>query len=631
MCGIAGVVGPALGQNEVDQVAALLVRLHRRGPDETVQRSHGRSVLGMTRLSIIDLADGHQPFYTADMQAYCVVNGEIYNHVELRRLLEAKGYSFRSRCDIEVIIHLYDEYGTDAFRMLDGMFAIAIFDARQQRLFLARDRFGEKPLAFVRSKDNLYFSSEIMPLVHVGCVSADLDRDSLFEYIFHGFVFEPGTLFKGVSKLQAGCFVDFDVENQSFQTVKYWDISSAIDSIQPAECNIIERLGETMASTTQSDVPVAVALSGGIDSSAIAILGSRFGRIDHAFSVSYENHRLADESGLAEELAKSLGLAFTHIQVRDSDLIDRYPYYVSRLDEPIADPSGFGYLSIMESVHAAGIKVLLTGHGGDELFFGYPWMRNALQEAILRESIVRNELTPAQGVVRSLFQELKGASAFGMLKYLATLRQHASSINQRLSDDRKRSESEYFYRMMPQFEEVTKLFQQEGPTEGLGVRFSYPSVSSSHRLDLQIIESVCMGYLRSVGINQCERLASSQSIELRLPLLHRPFVERVLAFHMQDSALGGSIKRSLAQFIQSELPANSPLRKKRSFAPPIRRWVAKLFAKYGELLNDGRLVHHDVISRRTAQRIAEYSPGISISNFAISLLLLEVWMRENSL
>lgn len=631
MCGIAGVAGLGVGQREVEKVAALLSALHHRGPDETVQRLHGNSVMGMTRLSIIDPERGQQPFYTADGQAYCVVNGEIYNHLKLRIHLETKGYSFRSRCDVEVIIHLYQEYGVDAFQMLEGMFAIAIFDIRRNKLLLVRDRFGEKPLAFITTSENLFFSSEVMPLVRVGCIAGELNHEKIFEYLFHGFVFEPGTVIRGVSKVEPGSWLEFDVATQRVFTVRYWSISSALETLQPAKIDIIESLSATMVRATQSDVPVAVALSGGIDSSAIAILGARVGRLDHAFSVSYENQKIGAESGLAEELANFLGLKFTHVHVQDADMVKRYRYFVSRLDEPIADPSGFGYLSIMEAVHAEGIKVLLTGHGGDELFFGYPWMRNALYEALIRERIGRNEIGRIGGIARSMTKQVSETSVLGMLKYASTSWRHFTSISERLSANTSQTESENFYRMMPQFDEAQRLFLRDKDLESSGLDIGYPSVSRSHRLDLQIIEAASMGYLRGIGINQCERLASSQSIELRLPLLDHPFVEMVLGLHLKDRALGLSIKQTLTDFIERELPLGAPTRKKISFSPPIRRWTRKLFATYGDLLNSGRLVHHNIINAELAGSFSKYRPGVSISNVAISLLLLEVWLRENAL
>lgn len=366
MCGICGVVSAApLTETERAQVRAMNASLRHRGPDGAGEFVHARVALAMRRLSIIDLTGGGQPLFNEDRSLALIANGEIYNDLELRAGLIARGHSFRSGSDCETILHLYEDYGPDCVRHLRGMFAFALWDAGQRRLMLARDRMGEKPLYLVEHAGQLWFASELRALLTAGVAELSLDPNAIDHYFHFQYVPEPATPLQGVRKLDAAelCLVETDPWRICER--RYW----CMEDSPPLEGNpatrLRERLVEVSRLVVRADVPVGVALSGGLDSSAVAALAAvHYPGTLHAFSVGYPGRPASDERADARALAQHLELHYHEVELETSELVAHFPTLVDAQDDPIADIAGLGYASLSCRARECGVPVLLQGQGG---------------------------------------------------------------------------------------------------------------------------------------------------------------------------------------------------------------------------------------------------------------------------
>ena len=366
MCGIIGTTNQ-LSDNEIDDMLSCIIH---RGPDED-----GRYVndsipvrMAMRRLSIIDHQKGSQPIYNENETVAVVFNGEIYNYRKLREELEAAGHSFSTDCDTEVLVHAWEEYDTDVPTYLDGMFAFAIIDETEESVFLARDRLGIKPLYYSVQEDDLYWASEIQPLLRAG-IDLKLDQQAIYNYFNLRYFAWPQTPFAHIRKVPPG--TSFHYQNGSLSTERFWtldssphsgDLSASADRFRTLfQQSVIKRL--------MADVPLGAFLSGGLDSSAIvAIMSEELDKDFKTFSVGFENKHY-DESEEAAFVADHFGTDHHKITV-DLDSMDLFGDLVEQYGEPLADPASLPTLALSQyaSEH---VKVILSGEGADELFGGY--------------------------------------------------------------------------------------------------------------------------------------------------------------------------------------------------------------------------------------------------------------------
>ncbi len=372
MCGIAGIV---YRQRE-RPVSESLVRgmcgaLKHRGPDDEGLYVRGAVGLGMRRLSIIDLSGGRQPILNEDGSKVIVFNGEIYNYRHLRQGLIARGHTIRSAGDTETVLHLYEERGPDCVTPLRGMFAFAIWDASAETLLLARDRFGIKPLYVITAPWGIAFASELKALHAVGLTSRELDWEALDTYFQLGYIPAPASPFVDVRKLEPGHTLMWR-RNGAAETRRYWRFPLDSAPVPPdPEARVRESLDASVTAHLESDVPVAVFLSGGLDSSAVAASMAVAGNTPHAFTARYSGSgaTAADETDLARALAARYGAELTLVDIRP-DIRNIFEPIVAALDEPHADDSAIPTWLLSQAVGSR-YKVALTGIGGDELFAGY--------------------------------------------------------------------------------------------------------------------------------------------------------------------------------------------------------------------------------------------------------------------
>ena len=320
-----------------------------------------------------------QPRHNEDRTVALVANGEIYNHAELRRDLESRGHRFSTHSDCETIVHLYEDEGIACVDKLRGMFAFALMDERSGRVMIARDRMGEKPLYIVERPDALVFSSELGSLIACGVVPFEMDYDGVKALYHWNYLPEPLSAVRGVRRLPAAALLDIDPRQRRVKEHVYWRLEDA----PPLHDEPVERIRQEIHSIGQiiagSDVPVGVTLSGGMDSSAVAAMAARQRNGDvTAFSVGYEGYAWQDERAEAAEFAGYLRIPVHELRLRVDDVVRGYPAMVQSRDEPSTDMSGSAWLEMGRLAREHGVKVLLTGSGGDELFWGYPWIRAAL-------------------------------------------------------------------------------------------------------------------------------------------------------------------------------------------------------------------------------------------------------------
>lgn len=372
MCGIAGMIGiePAYCAHAWD-VHQMCQTLAHRGPDDEGIYVRGRAGLGMRRLSIIDLSTGHQPIHNEEQNLWVVFNGEIYNFPELRPELEARGHRFYTNSDTEVIVHLYEEHGVDCVKKLRGMFAFALWDQRKEKLLLARDRFGEKPLYYAMDGNRLLFGSEIKAILATSPELAEIAPQGLLSYFHFGYIADPDTSFKRIKKLPPGHLLEFS--NGQVQIQKYWDLP-AYGTYEPeSEEQCLEELEHRMAEAVRmrliSDVPLGALLSGGVDSSIVVAMMARFSsRPVKTFSIGF-SHEDFNESDHARAVAQRFGTDHHELYV-EPNIEETLYLLTSSLEEP------FGDSSIVPTYHVCRlarqhVTVALAGDGGDELFGGY--------------------------------------------------------------------------------------------------------------------------------------------------------------------------------------------------------------------------------------------------------------------
>src|SRR2546430_2590146 len=375
MCGICGVAGgePAPGLDLVRRMCDAMVH---RGPDDAGSEQLGGVTLGMRRLSIIDLAGGHQPMHNEDSTVWVVENGEIYNHRELREQLIAAGHAFVTQSDTEVLVHGYEQWGEGMVERLNGMFAFAVLDRRRSALFLARDRVGIKPLHYAIDGERLVFASELKALLQDRALRKGIDPVALDEYLTYEFVPSPRSIVRGISKLRPGHTLTWSLAERTATVRRYWEPSLNVDGAArdgdlDQECSeLLSVLRESVRKELISDVPLGVFLSGGIDSSAVAAMMTQLGGEVKSFSVGFAAQSF-DESASEREVATHLGTDHHELTLEPAMLLGLIPKLSSLLDEPLGDASVIPTYLLSEFTRRH-VKVALGGDGGDGRCAGDP-------------------------------------------------------------------------------------------------------------------------------------------------------------------------------------------------------------------------------------------------------------------
>lgn len=609
MCGILGVVSLNLIDKDNLRFSHALSKISHRGPDDSGEYIDSAIRLGHTRLSIIELTRaGHQPMLSSDDRYVIVFNGEIYNYLELKVELEGLGESFLTNSDTEVLLTSYRVWGSNCVHRFRGMFAFAIWDKVQKKIFIARDRCGEKPFFYSLVGGYFYFSSEIKSLVALIGKKQELDPKIIDMYLHYQYTPEPFTLLKGINKLPAGSTASISLDEWELKIEKYWALSSikaqrdlpkpgieALDSIRDA-------LEDSVCMTLRSDVPVGIALSGGVDSGVIAAMAARnsSGPL-HAFTVGYPGRPSYDERDQAIELANSLGMIIHEVEIPESQFVDFFPALVKIMDEPIADPAAFGHYSVPKAASDQGIKVLLSGIGGDELFWGYDWVTKV---------VIRNETLYQQHSLTALLGWLGRPGVMSFLNGLSTIPRMPREIIRAVDILKKNallmtpSNQLHVYMMAPDFPDVFSIkseFYGEKMHE-LGVDNVFiPSASESWSLKeipLRINQIIFDTWLVSNCLSLGDRVSMSSGVETRLPFLDVNLIELVINLRLRNPDHRQGQKYLLRTCLKNILPQEVLQRPKSGFRPPVWEWISGVVNRFGHNLLDGQLYKAGIIDNK---------------------------------
>ena len=617
MCGIAGI---ARFQSADDSsLRDVMVKiLEHRGPDERgVYGSVEEGlVLGMTRLSIIDVAGGHQPMYDERRRYVLVFNGEIYNYQELWSDLTARGHEFASHhSDTEVIVHGFEEWGDGLFARLNGMFAIAIWDRDSRRLTLARDRMGEKPLYLAElNGDGWAFASELKALLALPDLPRDIDLGAVEQYLSYDYTVGPRTVLRAVRKLPAGHVAHVD---QSGITMKAFWIPS-FELVKRAPQEVVSELDALLAQSVQrrmiADVPVGLFLSGGLDSTTIGYYMARQSTHVEGFSIGFEDRRF-DESGEARAAAEHLGITHHLETFSDSDVLALVPRVTEILDEPMGDPSVFPTY-LLSVITRRQVKVALGGDGSDELLMGY----RAYQLLKVAALIAR---TP--GAAR-LAQIVGSALPMGGPRRVRRLA--------RLARRMQLGPEERLLGLLGSFDGESRWIFAERLRQSLGAgpfsdaahQFAQ-SISSGHDPQRRTAAAYLRGYLQEDILVKVDRASMAASLEVRSPFLDPAIVDFALSLPPSQKMPGLRRKAPLRDLMRGRLPDRLIDRPKRGFGVPLAAWFrGPLLPLVNEHLSAERIAAGGLFdARRVRAMVDAHLTGDDRSNELWAILQFQMW------
>jgi asparagine synthase (glutamine-hydrolysing) len=568
MCGITGVFDFREARAiDVTVLRAMNDVQRHRGPDDEGFHVEPGLGLGHRRLSIIDLAAGHQPLYNEDQSVVVVFNGEIYNFMDLRRELETLGHAFRTRTDTEVIVHAWEAWGRDCVRRFRGMFAFAVWDRNRGELFLARDRLGKKPFYYATLADGcLVFASELKALLRHGAVPRRIDPAAVEEYLALGYVVDPRCILAGIRKLPAAATLVIRRGEAVPEPVSYWDLSfarvRAVDEEGVID-ELLARLAEAVRVRMIADVPVGAFLSGGVDSSGVVAMMARAASVPvNTCSIAFGDPAF-DEAVHAGRVAAALGTRHHVDQVEPNDfgLIDRL---AAIYDEPFADSSALPTYRVCELARRH-VKVALSGDGGDEVFAGYHRYRWHMQEQMVRRMLPDGLRRPLFGALARIWPEAPDAP--GMLRLKPTLESLARSGTEAYLATVAISSPELRARLFSP--------RQKADLQGYGVadifRQHEKRLDGVHRLaQIQYID--LKTYLVGDILTKVDRASMAHGLEVRVPILDHEFMEWAAGLPADLKLRGREGKYVFKKAVAREVPPEVVYRRKMGFAVPIARW-----------------------------------------------------------
>ena len=647
MCGIAGIFTRQTGDegdqdagNAQRKLAAAMNQLRHRGPDDLGVWQGPGLLLGHRRLAILDLSSaGHQPMRSLDGRLVVTLNGEIYNFLELRRQLEQSGHAFRTGTDTEVLLAAFAEWGARSVERFRGMFAFALWNGATGRLLLARDRIGEKPLYYWRDGERFVFASEIKALLELIPVRPALSPDNLNAYLHYQFVIEPETLLEGVHRLPAGHVLDLSADRWDAAPQPYWNLSSLPPIEGEPAAGLRDALESAVELTLRSDAPVGLALSGGMDSGIVAALASRKRKDLTAFTIGYPGQHQFDERSDARQLAEWLNIPWHSAELPTDEFAAFFPSLVGSVDEPIADVAAYGHYAVSKLAAEHGIKVLLTGIGGDELFFGYGWVREALR--LSRLKIQARQADSAWDRARaSVMRRILDRPAILNLVANRRLPEWWRLPVERAFDygrlDLDHPDEWIFYQLdyhwKPAGEFSPQVFSDD-VNRRLSPRGAYRLMQglSGRMEDPQV--AICQLLFDSWLVSNCldlgDRVSMANGVEARVPLLDATLVETVVGYwkagRTEDSQ---GHKVWLRENARDLLPPQVLARPKRGFVPPTIEWMSAVNTRYRSHLLSGSLVDTRILDGDRLRHWVETTPaGLHRDFFQYKLTLLEVWNR----
>ncbi len=625
MCGIAGwanLDSNKLSQNNGEAILhSMCERMKHRGPDSEGLWLDESVALGMRRLSIIDLHTGEQPVYNEDKSVVVVMNGELYNFREVRADLEKRGHKFETQTDTEILPHLYEEYGEAMLEQINGMFAFALWDKRKEKLLIARDRFGEKPLYYGVFDGKLIFASEPKVLLENPAVETEINTDALRSFLSFDYVPAPASIYKNIYKLPAAHLLI--LENGEVKTKRYWNLSfhgnGSTPTVEKAATDLRELLADAVRMRLVSDVPLGILLSGGVDSSTVAAFATQFSTEKvKTFSIGFEEDSF-DESKFARQVAMHLGTEHYEDKLSVEKAADLISEIGTWLDEPMSDGSLIPTFLLSRFVRKY-VTVALGGDGGDEIFAGYPMyfghkmariydsipkiLRSGLIEPIVNNLPVSN---------KNLSFDYKAKRFVAASKYDAVTRHHSwfgsfsiDQQNELLTKDILAQTSNDIYKGAKDLLKIT-----DAPTEIERMQF----------LDMNF-------YMAEDILTKVDRASMAVSLEVRAPFLDPRVAQFAASLPLEYKLKGSKGKYILKKAVEPLLPRNILQRPKKGFGVPIAEWLkGRLNPLMHDLLAPDRLKNQGLFDEKFVQKlIREHESGIASHHKQLwTLLVFQLW------
>jgi asparagine synthase (glutamine-hydrolysing) len=620
MCGITGVAAfKGSPHPTLEQLKTMCDSIFHRGPDQDGMHIQDGVALGMRRLSIIDLSGGRQPIFNQDRTILTVFNGEIYNFRELRSKLESKGYTFATKTDTEVIVYAYEEYGIEFPKYLNGMFAIALHDTVQKKLYLVRDHLGIKPLYYAFNQNNLVWGSEIKAILASGRVEKTLDLDALGEYLAWEYVPGKATLFKEIRQLEPGQLLEIDLENPRCEPQTYWDIPTTKEielSDEEWADKVEAQLRKSVTMQLVSDVPLGAFLSGGVDSSlTVALMGKA-----QTYSIGFDDPSY-NELQWSEKVAAHLGVEHIN-EVIQPNVVELFEHLMYFLDDPIGDFSIFPTYLVSRLARKY-VTVSLSGDGGDELFGGYETYladEKAQQyqkiPAIFRKNLIEpfiKSLRPQpqkKGLVNKAKRFIEGLENPVDLSHARWRIFAGDTVRSQLFTAEANQEL-----VTPSASHIIDLFNKAGDRQPQN-RSMYVDVKS---------------YLSDDILVKVDRMSMAVSLESRVPYLDPDLVE--LAFQIPErlKVTPGETKVLLKSVAARHVPAECVYRPKEGFSIPIKNWLCNEFRPLmEELLSDQAIREQGIFQVNTIKRLKqEHLAGTANhSHILWSLIVFQSWYKR---
>lgn len=619
MCGIAGVFGEISQDESMDAVARMNRAMAHRGPDDNGSWSCDSGSFGMRRLSIIDLDGGRQPIFSEEGVG-TVFNGEIYNYLEIREELKGLGHSFQTRSDTEVALRSFLQWGEDCVTRFNGMFAIAIYDPREGRLWLFRDRLGIKPLYYVKKFGCFWFSSEIKSLIAGLGEKPSIHLPSIHQFLTFRFVPDGYCAFEGVNKLSPGSRLCVDLNRLEVSRQSYWQsevqsepLDESRDYLKEFEELFLDAVEKRLVA---SDVPVGVLLSGGLDSSAVAAAAIELGHKSfHTFTVHFEDGGEFSEMKYAKEMALQLGCESHDICVTQKDFLDTLTKLPHDTDEPLADLASIPLYHVSKLARRE-VKVVLAGEGADEILCGYSWEQIA--QRLHRLSLLARIPSPLLNLLAPLCgdrrKNIQAIARRGLSGYLQEIASHMTWV---FDENEKRE----LWRSHP-----------PGASSNEVLNAAYEACDSHDALD-QLQQIHIRSWLVEDLLMKGDRMSMANSLELRVPFLDHRLVEwasHLPQFWKVGSPAKWESKRILRSFAEKRVPASILYRPKRGFPVPAYRWLTEGLAGWAEdLLTGAGSKSRDLFSTEMMRGIVKASArGDSrAAHQAWNLIVLEYWLR----
>lgn len=606
MCGITGIYA----FNEIGRISLIHLpeatrRLAHRGPDAQQTYTDYAVGLGHCRLSVIDLSPAaNQPFSDEDKQYHVVFNGEIYNYQQLRQELTALGFGFRTQSDTEVLLQGYRAWGRQLLERLEGFFAFAIYHSPTKSLFIARDRFGIKPLYYYLDEDKLLFASELTSLVAYG-IPRHICQTALITYLQLNYVPPPLSMLQGVRQLPPGHWLHLQAGSQTPELQAYYKIEDRLTtppkSYRTAQAQLFELMEQAVAKRLVADVPVGTFLSGGIDSSVVTAIAASLKPGIEAFSVSFPQHRFFDESHYAQAVAQHCRIQLHTFRLHEYDLLQELDNILQHFDEPFADSSAIAVYMISRFARSR-VKVILSGDGADEVFGGY--RKHLAVHYAQQYAFLAKLLKPINGLVKHMPQHRGG-----------WLPDRLRQLNRFLAGMQLAPAEQYWlWASLASLSQATALLHSSWLKPGTPQLFAHERdlwlepfhVAGNSPLQATLLSDMRM-VLAGDMLKKVDHMSMAHALEVRVPFLDHRLVEFAFSLPTEWKIGNGMRKRIVQDAFRHILPAELYRRPKQGFEVPLLAWLRGPLHErmQREWLNDELIISQGVFCLKSIQQLKQ--------------------------